>query len=145
MPRLRLFAYGTLQPMARTCMGDWIERRLLASGASTIAGRIFAVRGGDGWFPVLVAAKSSSQRVCGTLCDLDLRPGELALLDRYEGAEYRRRAVPVRTAGGARVATQSYLWRIALPADARAIPSGDFLEWLGENRLRAFSTPRNGI
>lgn len=144
MTRQRFFLYGTLQPAARTRMGRWIEQRLVSSEAGSAPGRIVAVRGGNGWFPALVPAKSM-RRVRGTVCELDLRPGELALLDRYEGAEYRRMAVPIRSDGGAIMAAQLYLWRVLPPDDARAIPSGDFLAWLRDNRLDAFSVPRNGV
>jgi gamma-glutamylcyclotransferase (GGCT)/AIG2-like uncharacterized protein YtfP len=143
MKRLRLFVYGTLQPVAQTRMGRWIEERCVSAGEASAAGRIFAVRGGNGWFPALVPAQSP-RRVSGMCCELELRPGELALLDRYEGVEYRRVALPVRLADGRLSPAQAYLWRIALPGDARPIPSGDFLEWLRDNRLSAFSTLRNG-
>lgn len=143
MPRLRLFLYGTLQPGAGTAMGRWIGRRLVSSEDAIAAGRIFAVGDADGWYPALVFAGPSS-RVRGTLCELDLRPGELARLDRYEGAEYRRRAVPIRTERRCRVTAQVYFWRLALPRSARPIDSGDFLGWLRDNRLDAFSPPHPG-
>ena len=143
MPRLRLFAYGTLQPEASTRMGRWIERRLVSAEPACVPGRIFAVRGGDGWFPVLVAARTP-QRVRGLLCTVDLGAGECALLDRYEGGEYRRVALRALTDRGARQVAQIYRWRIPLPAAARAIPSGDFLAWLRDERLSAFSSLRNG-
>ena len=143
MPRLRLFVYGTLQPGAPTRMGHWVERRLLSSEAASVAGRILALRAGGGWFPALVQAKSC-KRVRGTLCEFALRPGELALLDRYEGIEYRRMSVPVRPDNGAAATAQCYLWRAALPPGARAIRSGDFLGWLRDNRLSAYTSPRDG-
>lgn len=144
MTRLRLFVYGTLQPDVGTRMGHWVERRLLAREEASIAGRIFAVRGGNGWFPALVPAKSGA-RVRGTFCVLRLRRGELALLDHYEGTEYRRTSVPVRAISGATDVAQTYLWRIALPGDARPIASGDFLRWLRDNRQSAFSPQRQGM
>lgn len=142
MARLRLFLYGTLQPAARTGMSRWIERRILWSRAATATGRMFALREGKGWFPALVPAKGYA-RVRGTLCELDLRPGELARLDRYEGTEYRRVVLPVRTGNRGTVAAQAYLWRTALAGDARPVRSGDFLGWLRDNGLDAFSSPGN--
>lgn len=139
----RLFVYGTLQPGAGTRMGCWVEQRLVTSEPASVSGRIFALRGGDGWFPALVPAKSD-RRVKGTVCELALEPGETALLDRYEGGEYRRLAAQVRTDSRATLTAQLYRWRIALPEGARPIASGDFLGWLREERLSAFSTPRNG-
>src|SRR3546814_13581663 len=95
-----------------------------------------------GWFPAFVPARSHA-RVRGTLCELVLQMGELALLDRYEGAEYRRLTVPILTAGGSRGTAQLYLWRVALPRGTRPIRSGDLLGWLRDNRLSAFCPPHD--
>ncbi|WP_313442257.1 gamma-glutamylcyclotransferase family protein [Novosphingobium sp.] len=143
MRKLRLFVYGTLQPQAGTGMGRWVGARMTSAEAAEAAGRIHAVPGGNGWFPALVTAKSGV-RVSGTLCELVLRPGDLALLDRYEGREYRRTSVTVRTRAGRRVQAQVYLWRIAMPQAALPIPSGDYLSWLERTGRQAFTTPRNG-
>ncbi|MCJ2180781.1 gamma-glutamylcyclotransferase family protein [Novosphingobium album (ex Hu et al. 2023)] len=141
--RLRLFVYGTLQPQAGTRMARWIEARLVKAEAASVPGRLFAVQGGNGWFPALVPAKSGA-RVQGTLCELRLAPGDLARLDRYEGQEYRRTCLPVRTGRAGLVPAQVYLWRIALPPEAPAIGCGDFAGWLLQTRRRAFSSPRDG-
>ena len=137
--RLRLFAYGTLQPRAGTRMARWVKARAVRAVPASVPGRLLAVKGGNGWFPALVPAKSGV-RVKGTLCDLALSRGDLALLDRYEGREYRRVCLPVRAGAPATV----YLWRIAPPPGGPVIAGGDFLEWLRRTRRRAFSTPRNG-
>lgn len=142
---VRLFLYGTLQPHAGTRMARWIARRQVRSEAASVPGRLFAIHAGNGWFPALVPAGSgarASESVQGTLCELALRPGELALLDRYEGGEYRRVSLPLRvaerrTGKGARAA-QLYLWRIALPVGAQRISSCDFLSWLAQKRRKAF-------
>jgi gamma-glutamylcyclotransferase (GGCT)/AIG2-like uncharacterized protein YtfP len=141
MPRLRLFAYGTLRPETGTRMGRWIERRLLWSEAASIPGRIFAVPEGSGWVPALVAPKGS-RRVRGLLCELDLTRGERALLDCYEGGEYRRTVASVRTDRGATLAAQVYLWRIPVPEGGLAIRSGDFLAWREEKRRSTYWMPR---
>ncbi|CDO36816.1 Gamma-glutamyl cyclotransferase, AIG2-like [Novosphingobium mathurense] len=125
-------------------MGEWIAARCGASAEASVPGRIHAIRVSSGWFPALVPA-ASAQRVRGTLCDLELAAGELSILDRYEGREYRRAAMPVRTDQGLRIAAQVYLWRIPLPAHARPIVGGDFLAWLKESRSSAFTTLRNGV
>lgn len=135
--RLRLFLYGTLQPQVGTDMGAWIAARLVASGPASAPGRLYGIRSDKGWFPALVPARGA-QNVRGTLCTLRLEAGDLALLDRYEGAEYRRRTVPVRTAAGRRILAQTYEWRVGLPADASPIVGGDFLGWLHTGRRRAF-------
>ena len=139
--RLTFFVYGTLQPRAGTRMGDWIAARQVRGEEASAPGRLHGVRGGNGWFPALVPGCG---RVRGALCALRLTPGELARLDRYEGREYRRLSLPVRTASGRRVSAQVYVWRIALPRPAPVISRGDFLEWLRVSRRKAFSTPRNG-
>ncbi|MCJ2187247.1 gamma-glutamylcyclotransferase family protein [Novosphingobium beihaiensis] len=139
----RLFVYGTLQPQAGTRMARWIKGRLVRSEAACVPGRLFAVQGGNGWFPALVPAKSGS-RVQGTLCELALALGDLSLLDRYEGPEYRRACLPVQTGGGGSVPAQVYLWRIGLPPGAPAIAGGDFADWLRRTRRQPFSTLRNG-
>lgn len=138
---MRLFVYGTLQPQAGTRMGQWIADRLAASQEARAVGTIHAVHGGNGWFPALVQGGGA---VRGIVCDLRLKPGERALLDRYEGAEYRRICLPVRTVQGTRSAVQAYVWRISLPAGAIRIASGDYLDWLARTGRRSFTTPRYG-
>ncbi len=117
-------------------MGDWLAARLLHAEPATMPGRLYAIGDPGGWFPALVPGR---QVVHGTVCTLRLGRGDLALLDRYEGAEYRRRALPVRTASGRCVKAQAYLWRAPLPPVAPAIAGGDFLAWLRAGRRRAFS------
>jgi gamma-glutamylcyclotransferase (GGCT)/AIG2-like uncharacterized protein YtfP len=143
---LKLFVYGTLAPDAGTPMGDWIAARLIGAEPATAPGRLFGVRSGRGWYPALLPPRSSaraSARVAGVLCELRLRAGDLARLDRYEGAEYRRVSLPVRTATGRRCMAQLYLWRIGRPRNALSIPAGDFARWLRLTRRRPFSTPYN--
>ncbi|WP_159981178.1 MULTISPECIES: gamma-glutamylcyclotransferase [unclassified Novosphingobium] len=135
---LPLFVYGTLQPHAGTQMSDWLTPRLLRSEPATMPGRLYGIQGGSGWFPALVPAWDS-EVVRGTLCMLRLEAGDLALLDRYEGAEYRRVVVEAQTASGGEVSAQVYLWRAALPPGAPLIPGGDFLDWLRTGRRKAFS------
>ena len=143
MRKVRLFVYGTLQPHAGTRMGRWVAARMVSAEPASVPGRIRAIRGGDGWFPALVPAKSGA-RVQGTLCELALHPGDLAKLDRYEGREYRRRTMPVRGANGRRRQAEIYLWRIALPKGSPPILTGDYLSWLELTGRQAFTTPRNG-
>jgi gamma-glutamylcyclotransferase (GGCT)/AIG2-like uncharacterized protein YtfP len=136
---LRLFVYGTLQPQLGTPMGAWIAARLVrCAEPASVSGHLHAIRAGAGWFPALVPG-CGPRRVAGTLCELRLEPGALAVLGRYEGREYRRVAMPVRTASGRRVRAQVYVWRTALPAEARHVAGGDFRAWLRIRRLGAFS------
>lgn len=133
---VRLFVYGTLQPQAATPMADWIARRLVRSEPATMRGRLYAVQGDCGWFPALVRARGGGAQ--GTLCTVRLTRDDMATLDRYEGSEYRRAVVPVRTLHGRRIMAQAYVWRVGLPADSPAIAGGDFLAWLDAGRRRAF-------
>ncbi|AXB77852.1 gamma-glutamylcyclotransferase [Novosphingobium sp. P6W] len=135
---LPLFVYGTLHPRAGTQMGDWLAARLVRSEQATIPGRLYGIDGGSGWFPALLPA-SGDEIVRGTSCTLRLEAGDLALLDRYEGAEYRREAAAVQIASRGEVCAQVYLWRAPLPPGAPLIPGGDFLDWLRTGRRKAFS------
>jgi len=124
-------------------MGQWIADRLESAEPARVPGRIRAVKGGNGWFPALVSPRSGA-RVQGTLCQLVLRAGELAKLDRYEGREYRRVSLPVRTASGRSARAQVYCWRVALPDGALVIRGGNYLGWLERTGRQAFTTLRNG-
>lgn len=132
---MRLFVYGTLDPGGGSVMGDWIAARQVHSEPASAPGRLHAIRAGRGWYPALLPGAG---RVRGTLCELRLKPGDLARLDRYEGRDYRRVAASVRTASGERVTAQLYLWRTALPRSAPGIAHGDFPGWLRRNRLRPY-------
>lgn len=138
MEKRHFFLYGTLQPQAGTAMGGWIAARLSSARPATIAGRLYGIKGEGGWFPALLPAKSA-QWVRGTLCELWLKPGERAFLDRYEGLEYRRIGVSVLAGDKVRISAQAWGWRIALPRDALPIPEGHFLDWLASTRRRSFS------
>lgn len=131
---MRLFFYGTLRPDADTPMARWIAQRLVRAEPGTVPGRLHAVPDVAGWYPALVPGVG---RVRGTLVDLRLRAGERALLDRYEGREYRRVTLPVRHACR-RSCAQAYVWRGRLPQGA--VPIGpDFPEWLRGIRGRPYS------
>lgn len=130
---MRLFFYGTLRPDADTPMARWIAARLVRAEPGRAPGRLCAVPDARGWYPALVPGAG---RVRGVLCDLRLMPGDLARLDAYEGREYRRLALPVRTDRG-RIMAQAYGWRGGRPGCV--ITGGDFLEWLGKVRGAPYS------
>lgn len=141
---MHLFVYGTLQPQAGTGMAEWIAARLVRAEPATASGRLHAVRSAEGWFPALLRAPRGD-KVQGTLCELALRPGDLARLDRYEGREYRRICLRVQAGKRGRTVALAYLWRIALPPKSSPIQSGDFLHWLRSTRRKAFSASRHGV
>jgi gamma-glutamylcyclotransferase (GGCT)/AIG2-like uncharacterized protein YtfP len=134
-----MFFYGTLQPGANTAMSRWAGLRCIEQAAARIPGRLVAVREGPGWYPALLPP-GDAVWVLGTYARLELKPGELSVLDRYEGREYRRVPVRARLSSGARRAAQAYLWRIAIPGGAPIIGDGDFLGWLARNRQQAIGT-----
>lgn len=120
-------------------MGQWVAERVASEAPASVPGRLHAVNDGR-WYPALVPGRD---RVRGTVCRLRLRPGELALLDRYEGREYRRVALPARTDAGRTVA-EAYLWQGPLPRGSVCIP-GDFLVWLKQSGGRIFSGTCGGL
>ena len=71
------------------------------------------------------------------------RPGTFLFESAENGRSWSRWSF-VGARSRATLTAQLYRWRIALPEGARPIASGDFLGWLREERLSAFSTPRNG-
>ncbi|MFD1958554.1 gamma-glutamylcyclotransferase family protein [Novosphingobium panipatense] len=92
-------------------------------GTRVCGGRLHGIAHDGGWFPALVRGQG---RVSGRLCDLALSAGDQARLDRYEGREYRRETVRVRTAAGRLVAAQAYLWRGAPPREPCVSHAGTF-------------------
>ncbi|NOW44854.1 gamma-glutamylcyclotransferase (GGCT)/AIG2-like uncharacterized protein YtfP [Novosphingobium sp. SG751A] len=127
---LRFFFYGTLM----AGMGNRHERAahaLLDEGrAATVRGRLYGVPDPAGWYPALLPG-------AGTVRGMVHRAGRrfdaraLALMDAYEGREYRRRRVKV----GA-ITAHAYVWRGALPRGACRIAGGDFAAWLAARRWR---------
>lgn len=99
-----VFAYGSLEfPVV---LGAVIGRVPAREPATLEGFARFRVR--DGTYPGIVAAEGA--RAEGTLwrgVDLD----GLAALDRFEGALYERRRLPVRTRAGAVVAAHVYVVR----------------------------------
>ncbi len=103
-----LFVYGTL--MIPAVMRAVIGRLPRCAPAVLPGYRRFRLRGRG--YPAVV--RDAEGQVHGLLCQ-DLRPRELARLDRYEDRFYRRRRVVVRDAAGhARTA-----WCYVLPESAR--------------------------
>ena len=126
-----LFFYGVLRPdLASGRMAQLVA--LLAPGApASVAGNLYAVPDPNGHFPVMVAGAG---RVHGTLLPRGSRfgPAELAELDRFEGPDYARRRVSVRTADRRRHPADAYVWARPLARGFIAIPHGDFARYLAE-------------
>jgi gamma-glutamylcyclotransferase (GGCT)/AIG2-like uncharacterized protein YtfP len=98
-----VFTYGSL-------MFDEVWRNVVAghyrSEAATLHDyRRFAVPGVT--YPGIVAM--AGERIAGRLY-LEVGPDDMARLDAFEGAEYRRDALPVALASGATVNAWTYVW-----------------------------------
>lgn len=147
-----LFAYGTLQPHAATPAARWLARRLVASRPASVPGRLYAIPDRDGWYPAALPARSAA-RIRGTVCLVRLTRADRLWLDRYEGRDYRRVTCRVPAVGeegaGAGTGTGArrgratiYLWRAPLPPGARPLRGGSFLDWLRDNRCKAYGPRR---
>jgi gamma-glutamylcyclotransferase (GGCT)/AIG2-like uncharacterized protein YtfP len=135
---MHLFLYGTLIGESDTRMARWLAPRLGESLRGSVPGRLVAVPSTGGWFPALVRGHGG-ERVWGMVGRTRLGPGDLARLDRYEGAEYRRATARARGEDGRLLAVQLYRWRAPLPPGAEPIAGGNFLAWLNETGRKAFS------
>lgn len=130
---MRFFLYGTLMQGSDTAMARWLGDRLDACEPGSVPGRMIAVRSATGWFPaILPRSGAQGGRVQGMVGEARLAPGELAVLDRYEGVEYRRAVMRVQTASG-HCTAQAWIWRFAPPPGSMPVPSGDFRAWLAQN------------
>lgn len=132
---MRLFLYGTLQAASDTEMARWLHERVSESASASVPGTIHAVPSPQGWYPALLRGHG---RVNGTLVDCKLERRDLVRLDRYEGQEYRRKAMRARC-GGETLVAQAWIWRGPLPDDAVPVAGGDFLGWLAQTGNRAFA------
>lgn len=136
---MRLFLYGTLIEASDTPAARWLRPKLRDAVRASVPGRLMAIRTTDGCYPAILPGRAD-ERTFGLCCTLDLRPGDLAWLDRYEGAEYRRTTARVRVAGGGMAVAQLYRWRGAQPPRAEPIPGGDFLAWLAQTGARPYAS-----
>jgi len=114
---------------AETAMSRWLHERVSGARLASVPGVIYAVPSAKGWYPALLRGPG---RVKGVIADCALERRDFVKLDRYEGLEYRRKAMRARTGEGTEVA-QAWIWRGPLPKEAVAIPSGDFLAWLEQS------------
>jgi gamma-glutamylcyclotransferase (GGCT)/AIG2-like uncharacterized protein YtfP len=86
-----LFVYGTLRPLVRIPMAEWLERVAHYSGRARTRGRLYDL----GPYPGLRAPRSSGDWVIGDLYRLPT-PSILRVLDRYEAGTSRGRPRFVR-------------------------------------------------
>ena len=134
---LRFFFYGTLIAGSGNAVAERAHAQLSPGGAARASGRLYAIPDRQGWYPALVGGEGV---VSGFLYEALAGFGEadLAALDRWEGADYRRAEIAVRQEDGREITAQAYLWDGPLPAAAEAIPGGDFGYFLRLRGARAF-------
>lgn len=126
-----LFLYGVLMRGAAA----WPFLAGLGAGrAARTYGALFAIPDPQGWYPALLPGNDV---VHGLLHDAGRV--DLAAVDAFEGAEYRRGSVMVEVAGQT-VAAQAYLWQGVLPGGAQQIAHGDFARWLAETGRAPFGS-----
>ena len=131
-----LFFYGTLMAGSGNAVARGVHGRLLPGVAGTVAGRVYGIADPGGWYPALVMGEGVVRGFVHEAAP-DFTEADLAALDGYEGAEYRRCAVEVVLGDGARVMAQAYVWMGPLPEGAVVIAGGDFAAFIAERGLRA--------
>ena len=117
----QLFLYGTLRRGAP--MHGLVEGHARYVGPAETDGRLVDL----GAFPALVAEGAPGERVKGDL--FEIHAGEAArlldVLDRYEGARFRRERVTVRGPAGP---VDAWVYRFTGDASAaRVVEGGDYL------------------
>ena len=137
--RKSLFLYGTLMGHADTPMARFVQERVVSSLEADAPGKLLAISSAKGWFPALVPGHG---RVKGVLADLELTRADLMKLDRYEGREYRRIVLRVRTSEGMSSA-QGWVWTVPPSEESVLIEGGDFMVWVKKTGLPILSQ-RNG-
>jgi gamma-glutamylcyclotransferase (GGCT)/AIG2-like uncharacterized protein YtfP len=126
---MHLFFYGILQgDVAQGPVRDLLTG--IGPGVpATARGRLFAVRNEAGAYPAMVEGDGEVRGMLHEVGGVDL-----AALDVFEGAEYRRAEIDVE---GGQIA-QAYLWAGGTE-NLEPIAHGEFARWLRENGLNAYS------
>ena len=102
-----LFVYGTLRRGCRNRFAKLLAAQALFLGGAKTNGRLYDL----GRHPGAVPSQAASEWVRGEVFLLSRAPALLAALDRYEGAKYERRTVPVYLASGKRIESMTYFLR----------------------------------
>ena len=134
---MRFFFYGTLVAGSGNAVAGRVHSRLSAGVAARARGGLYAIADRQSWYPALVSGENA---VHGFVYEALAGFGEddLAALDHWEGADYRRAEIAVCLEDGWEIAAQAYLWDGPLPEGAEAIPGGDFADFLRQRGARAF-------
>lgn len=138
----RLFLYGTLLEGACNAVAVRLHRHLVPGVPGRVAGQLYAIPESQGWYPALVPG-SGIVRGMVHAARPDFDADCLAVLDAYEDVradglgEYRRDSIVALIDEGELVA-DAYIYNVALPAEARPVPQGDFAAYLAANGLTGF-------
>jgi len=161
---MRFFFYGTLLDRHGNPIAAALHQRLEPGVAAALPGQLHAIPDPGGWYPALIPGGPGL--VLGQLHAAGARfsAQDLALMDGYEdyrphdpaGSDYVRRCLPVwpvapngtthgttgESGESARSAIEAfvYCYNRPLPADARAIPDGDFAAWLSATGACAYGS-----
>lgn len=125
-----LFFYGVLLEQ----VAQWPFLAGLGPGQpATTRGTIYAIADPNGCFPALLPGEGIVHGALHEAGQVDL-----AAVDAFEGADYRRAPIMVEAAG-AQIEAHAYLWNSELPAQAEPITNGDFARWLRATGQAPFS------
>lgn len=128
---MQLFFYGVLQ---QAVASPAIRAMLSGIGEgqpASVEGVLMAVPDAEAAYPVLLAGEGT---VHGMLHDAGTV--DLAALDAFEGAEYRRSAIVAVLTDGERVQAEAYRYVAEPQPDFIPIPHGNFAQWLAETGRR---------
>jgi gamma-glutamylcyclotransferase (GGCT)/AIG2-like uncharacterized protein YtfP len=116
-PATNIFVYGTLRRGGSNAFRMDGSRFI---GPATVRGRLYHID----WYPGLVL-DPGARKVIGEIHQVGA--GQLAALDAFEGAEYRRVSAPARLVGGESL--EVMLWEYLPAVDkSRHITSGDWFD-----------------
>lgn len=117
-----IFVYGTLRQNASNA---WRMNAARYLGEGQVAAKLYRIS----WYPALRLDPSYTHWVHGELYEMD--DDLLAELDAFEGEEYQRVQVEVKTPAGQ---VTAMLWEYRTNPDEKAwIPTGDWLQHIAEN------------
>ena len=135
---MRFFFYGTLMAGSGNEVARAVHGRLSAGVAAAVSGKLYGLPDPQGWYPALVPGKGGVVRGFVHEAAPDFTEADLAVLEDWEGAEYRRCVVEVALEDGSATMAQGFVWAGALPEGAEEIAGGDFAAFIAERGLKAF-------
>lgn len=130
---------GSPNPVAAT-----VHRKLGPGRLARVRGSLYAIPGPLGWYPALLPGGGLVDGMLHEATDA-FASKDMAVLDAYEGydparldrSEYVRRTIVVLTASG-EIEAHAYVYNALPPANAVALPHGDFARFLTEKGAQPF-------